>query len=498
MLDVTGLRCLVVAPDSRETADLLSALRGLGASGQVLVTVDAATTTLARCNSDLVLVDVSGANGEGLRLIEWIAQNRPEVSTLALVPSYPLDHIADAARHGAHGFLVKPASLDAVAFEIHKTLTRRRAIFDQMQSRAISPFMELRGILTGASDCETILRRIVETVGIELRADRASLVCLDEESGDVATASVASGGSEAHLSPAAGRSHYWRLSAAQIAAASDDDLSREDHDYFLTAPVETTGGVVGVLIVIRESTRHPFTKIERDILSLLAAQCAVALRNSFLFKQVRQMHLNMIRAFARAAELRDHPLTGHSDRIAAYSCAIGRRYGLDRIRLDSLQIAGRLHDIGKIGVSDAILLKPGPLTFEEFEAMKQHTRMGAELLSAAGFAPPVVEAVLYHHERYDGTGYPLGLAGEAIPLEARILAVADAFEVMTSGRHYRAAVELGQALTDLRAHSGSQFDPHVVDALLEAIGSGELILSQAAVSHPCILTALVQGGTRHG
>jgi HD-GYP domain-containing protein (c-di-GMP phosphodiesterase class II) len=132
-----------------------------------------------------------------------------------------------------------------------------------------------------------------------------------------------------------------------------------------------------------------------------------------------------------------------------------------------------LHDVGKIGISDAILLKPGPLTPEEFETVKRHTVMGAEILSAAGFGDEVVRWVLHHHERWDGRGYPMGLRGEEIPVGARILAVVDAFEVMTAGRIYRPAVPVEAAVEELRTQRGRQFDPEVVDAFVEALRSGE-------------------------
>jgi energy-coupling factor transport system substrate-specific component len=133
-----------------------------------------------------------------------------------------------------------------------------------------------------------------------------------------------------------------------------------------------------------------------------------------------------------------------------------------------------LHDIGKIGIDDGVLRKPGDLTAEEYDWMKTHTLMGAKILAMMEFSSRVVEAVLFHHERVDGSGYPLGLSGDQIPIEARILAGADALESMTTTRSYRSAMPVRQAVTELAAGRGTQFDPQVVDTLLACLHAGDL------------------------
>ncbi len=156
----------------------------------------------------------------------------------------------------------------------------------------------------------------------------------------------------------------------------------------------------------------------------------------------------------------------HAESVTTYAVTIGRALGVDQVMLDSLKVAGLLHDLGKIGMPEEILNKQGSLTREEHEAIRRHPSIGSRILKDALHLNDLAPAVMYHHERWDGAGYPSGLSGERIPLMARILAVADAFDAMTSDRPYRKAMSVQDALVELRANAGKQFDPMVVEACI--------------------------------
>jgi putative nucleotidyltransferase with HDIG domain len=178
-----------------------------------------------------------------------------------------------------------------------------------------------------------------------------------------------------------------------------------------------------------------------------------------------------LEALGGALDLRDNETAGHSHRVTRYCLELARRMGCSGEQLKHIERGAYLHDIGKIGTPDAILLKPGKLTPEEQEIMQQHARVGYELVSRIEFLQEAAEIVHSHQERYDGKGYPQGLAGEAIPLGARIFAVADTFDAMTSNRPYRKALPLESAMEEIRNESGRQFDPRVV-RVLNAIPPG--------------------------
>jgi HD-GYP domain-containing protein (c-di-GMP phosphodiesterase class II) len=182
----------------------------------------------------------------------------------------------------------------------------------------------------------------------------------------------------------------------------------------------------------------------------------------------------LISVLANAIESRGSLDAGHTRRVAGIARAAGRQLGWSRERLREIQLGSVLHDIGQIGVPDVILTKPGPLTPEEEERVRQHPEIGARMLDGVPDLVNLVPYVLHHHERFDGTGYPHGLCEHAIPIEARLLAAADALEAMTSARPYRDGLDAATAIGQLMEHSGSQFDPVVVDAMVTAYCSGDL------------------------
>jgi len=187
-----------------------------------------------------------------------------------------------------------------------------------------------------------------------------------------------------------------------------------------------------------------------------------------------------LRVFADLVENRDEQTFGHCDRVGHNAVAIGRRLGLDVHALGPLYWSALLHDLGKIGVPEAILRKPGPLTADEFEEVKKHCRLGhTVLLRASKDFSQIADGLLRHHERWDGTGYPDGLAGEEIPLFGRIVAVADVFEALTSHRPYRDPLPTEEALAILRRDRGTHFDPAVVDAFMTAYRAGQIELEGA-------------------
>lgn len=196
--------------------------------------------------------------------------------------------------------------------------------------------------------------------------------------------------------------------------------------------------------------------------------------NERLNARLRETARAFVRTVADALEAKDEYIHGHSRRVGGYAAAVGRRMGLGGQALEQLSLAALLHDVGKIGTPDRVLLKPGPLTDEERAVVHLHAERGARMLAGAPDMEEVAEAVRHHHENYDGTGYPEGLAGEMIPLAARIIHVADAYDAMTSPRPFREASDHETALRLIDAQAGAQFDPAVVQAFFELEALGEI------------------------
>jgi HD-GYP domain-containing protein (c-di-GMP phosphodiesterase class II) len=198
-------------------------------------------------------------------------------------------------------------------------------------------------------------------------------------------------------------------------------------------------------------------------------------RYSFkLYTDMREVHIDTVRALTSAIDASDPYTKGHSERVTQYAIALARELRLSERRVQAIEYAGFLHDMGKIGLQHNILLKPSALTDSEWDEMKRHPETGAKIVKELHFLKGARDVVLFHHERFDGAGYPQGLAGERIPLEARIVKVADAFDAMLSDRPYRKALGLERALDQLRQGSGTEFDPRAVAAFIGLVERGQI------------------------
>jgi len=186
-------------------------------------------------------------------------------------------------------------------------------------------------------------------------------------------------------------------------------------------------------------------------------------------QELEETYLGTLEALSAALDARDQETEGHSRRVTDLTLAVAKAMGLSGKKLVDIERGALLHDVGKIGLSDAILRKPGPLTSEEWVEMRKHPELGYKVLQGIGFLHDALPIVLYHHERYDGSGYPHGLRNGSIPLEARIFAVADAYDAITSDRPYRPPRSHEEALQEIKRHAGTQFDPQVVEVFLRIV-----------------------------
>ena len=199
--------------------------------------------------------------------------------------------------------------------------------------------------------------------------------------------------------------------------------------------------------------------------------------------KLEKAYLESIETLRYTVEAKDRYTHGHSDRVSAYSVLIGKKLGLSKEDLDTLKIGGLFHDIGKIGISDAILLKNGKLTDAEYTEIKNHPVIGKNILSNAAIFENIIPIVLYHHERYDGKGYPYGLQDSSIPFLARIVSVADSFDAMTSRRSYRGELDLEYVKNEFKSKSGTQFDPVIASIFLDILNTEYHLIAAIKRSH---------------
>jgi putative nucleotidyltransferase with HDIG domain len=243
----------------------------------------------------------------------------------------------------------------------------------------------------------------------------------------------------------------------------------------LCVPLIQNGEVIGIIYLDVANERTAFKEDDLDLLMAVAGPASVQVQNTLYVTQLKKSYLDTIRALANAVEARDRYTIGHHRRVSRLATVLAGALGWSDHRVRLAELGGILHDIGKIGISDTIMLKREPLDQkEEKRMMQRHPEIGARMIMGIDFLRPIIPFVLYHHESYEGGGYPFGLKGKEIPQEGRLLAVCDAFDAMTSTRPYRKRLEPHVAIEELRRGMESQFDPHFVQSFVEAWEAGKV------------------------
>lgn len=246
-----------------------------------------------------------------------------------------------------------------------------------------------------------------------------------------------------------------------LAHQANADHLRQFTQRFACVPLIRDQRALGVLLAIDKQPDAEFNSADLKLLNNVGNQCSIFLENAALYQDMQGLFMGVMHALTRSIDAKDAYTRGHSQRVAELSRALARRAGLADDVCERIYLSGLLHDVGKIGVPEAVLTKPGRLTDAEFEAIKKHPAIGAQILGNIKQLQDIIPGVLYHHERWDGRGYPYCLAREDIPLMGRIICVADSFDAMSSTRTYRPALPLDTVLGEIRRCAGSQFDPHL-------------------------------------
>jgi putative nucleotidyltransferase with HDIG domain len=325
---------------------------------------------------------------------------------------------------------------------------------------------------------EDLLHTILNDAVSTLDAQRGAIVLADGPNGPLRLRALATGHSQIPSRPGfsqnlAQRSFNRGESILCQSADEDPDLvgarsiAEGTMASILCILLRTPRKRLGILHLDRGPLQKPFTRDDLHLADALAANVSAGIESAQLLKKQRELFYATVTMLAQSVELRDPYTGGHTARVTEYSILLGQQLDLDAEDMRLIQIGTPLHDIGKIGIDDAILRKPGKLTPQEFDTMKKHTTMGAKILEQVVELGPVIPIVRSHHERWDGKGYPDGLGGEQIPRLARIVAVCDAFDAMTSDRPYRQGMPAEVAFAEVEKQRGMQFDPSIADAFLK-------------------------------
>lgn len=341
---------------------------------------------------------------------------------------------------------------------------------------------EIGGRLAGTLDVQTVLERALENAESVCRAETSSIWELDEDRQELFFRVVRgrAAGAIRNLRVPVGEGIVGSVSQSGVPEMVNDVAAdprwRGDSAVFqtraiLTVPLVAEGQVIGVMQLLNPVGRDRFTEGDLRRMSLFAGILAHPLHNARLHTAQQRQFFNMVTALAEALDKRDPYTGGHVRRVVAYSLLLGAEMKLVRGEIKDLWLAATLHDIGKIATPDRILSKPSPLDRDEVEIMKRHPADGAAIVSHLA-NPAVIQGVRNHHERVDGRGYPDGLAGDRLPLVARIIAVADTYDAMTTSRPYREGLPPARACQEIVSSAGTQLCPDVVAAFRSLYETG--------------------------
>jgi HD-GYP domain-containing protein (c-di-GMP phosphodiesterase class II) len=357
--------------------------------------------------------------------------------------------------------------------------------------RYLSTLHKVSDILSRAASVEALFDSILSAIIDVSGGDRAAILMRNTETGMVDMVAVRTKDGKASGAVTVSRSVVNDVLEKGISAYTDDALADERYvggesivrqriRSVMCAPMRTTDEILGVLYVDSQMARE-FSEAELELLAAVGNQAGIALHRARLMAEVERLFLDVMKAIASIIDAKDGYTHKHSERVAQFGVRLARHLGFDADSRAVVELSGLLHDVGKIGVPDAILNKPGKLTDSEFKEMRLHPIHGARILSNIQSQKVVslLPGVKYHHERWDGKGYPEGLKGEEIPLLGRVLGVADFLDALTSDRSYRKGLTLEEALQMVRDLEGQAFDPVVVKAAVELHQKGELALPTA-------------------
>jgi HD-GYP domain-containing protein (c-di-GMP phosphodiesterase class II) len=346
--------------------------------------------------------------------------------------------------------------------------------------------MALNSTLDLESLFETMIRRAIEAVGAEV----GYILLYDLEHGTLKVGGAVGlfdlVNRETRLPLRPDGVAYWVIQKRQALLIEKVENNREfspvsslgyTRRTLISAPLIVKDEIIGTITLANKGDLSSFKEQDLELLTTIAAQASVAIKNVHLYEDQQTTYLNTMQALVSAVEASDPYTRGHSERVTRYAQILGRQLNLTSDSFKRLERASILHDIGKIGIDVAVLHKEGILSASDVNILQQHPLIGTKILEPISFLGTVRQIIAQHHERYDGMGYPFRVKGDDILLEARIIAVVDTYDAMTSDRPYRKALSHEIALAEIKKYSGTQFDPYVADAMLTLCQNGQWPLS---------------------
>ncbi len=456
-----------------------------------------ATKICQGINFDIIFLDVMLQGESGLTLIEHF-KNVPGLPSIVLMTGYPsIDTAIQGMRKGASDFLLKPFDIDMLKLTVERLLKKRNKpeailendLVDSLYCKLNSKIKEQSFLLSITDSLsrvknKTNLHMLIAELAKEVtESDVSIFMLLNSEQEEFIPVGLVSEGKHLKLNDIS----FLSAREAVLKTVLEDNESILINDInivnklvkmpfydresmfssLMVVPLIIQGHLFGLIYLV--ASRHDYTGDQLSMAVYLLERAASTFENIVLHEGIIQNLKSSLEALVTTLEAKDQYTNQHSKRVTKFAVALGRKAGISSVELGTLHIAASLHDIGKVGISDNILIKSGRLFKKEFDEIKRHPIIGANIVGKIGILSKEALVIRYHHERWDGTGYPDCLKGEEIPFLSRIIAIADSFDAMTSDRPYRKGMNVEFAIKEFKRCKGTQFCPQLTDQFLELI-----------------------------
>jgi putative nucleotidyltransferase with HDIG domain len=445
---------------------------------------------LAREHFDAVLLDMKMPGISGLDVLRQLPELAPDTLAIMMTGYGTVETAIEAMKLGAFDYVLKPFKVQDVIRLLERGLEQKRLEHENIQLREAVSLYELSEEMAATLELADIYQILIDAARQEVGADAVAIWVRKPQ---------ISGGKGLTVDNPFVSARRWSrtdLDASQFAAVRNVDVShlagRVERDESLLLsddearaicpdlepgralsvlgiPLRVKGTLLGFFVAHSFGEKHGFREGKRKMLSILCGRASAAIENGRLYRELQDTFKQTIQVLANLLEDKDPYTRGHSDRVSQYARLIAEELGMSEADVEEIADCALMHDIGKLGIRYEDLNKVEPLTEAEYEMFKSHTTRGKWILEPIEFLHHLIPGVYHHHERWDGRGYPLGLRGEEIPLVARILAIADTYDAMTSHRAYRRALPHDVAIREIQAFAGAQFDPELVDVFIQAM-----------------------------
>ncbi len=416
--------------------------------------------------------------------------SQPVETGPAYVPSFELD---DTVVTGSETQIKKRVDISTVRWMTVRSTVRadtpdQGGIEEEQASKALSVLYKVSNLANSAQDLSELYNKIIEIILEIVPGDRAFLLLWNDELGRIEPVASCYGKRQSAVgaSPTVSRTVVEECVKTGVSILSSDamldnrfkagqSVMLQNIRSVLCVPVESNRQVLGAIYLDTLAASGLFLEFDLELVSAIGKQAGVAIERTQLMDNLSNLFYQTIRTLVATIEAKDRYTRGHSERVTSYAVQIAQEMDLDPEVIDLVHLGGLLHDIGKVGVPESVLNKSGELTSAEFDIIKTHPEIGADIVRNIKGTERVLDLVLHHHERFGGGGYPAGLKGEEISLPTRILTVADCYDAMTSNRSYRQNLNKAEIVSEYELCSGDQFDPEVAQVFLKLLREDRLV-----------------------